>query len=169
MSRAPAAPPPPLQLPGCTSRLRCRRWVSGAPRGCPELWAWVQGTSDHLPRFSSSQGTYCLHTVVQFLSGQVAQWLESVTGCLGSEFPLIVWRHSSGPRITWLESWTCSFLKSGWHGVWLLVVNAVCQCGGLLGVICAHLCAFSLESSLQRPSFFHLSCFLLSLTPPGGT
>lgn len=88
---------------------------------------------------------------------------------LGSESSLIVWRHSSGPRITWLESWTCSFLKSGWHGVWLLVVNAVCQCGGLLGVICAHLCAFSLESSLQRPSFFHLSCFLLSLTPPGGT
>lgn len=32
-----------------------RRWVSGTPRRCPELGTWVQGTSDHLAHFSSSQ------------------------------------------------------------------------------------------------------------------
>ena len=89
-------------------------------------------TCPHFPHLGE-ETHFCLPICDQFLSGGVTQRLESVTGCLWSACPLMVWRHSSGPRNTWRTSCMCSFLESACKGFGLVVVNGGCQRGAMLG------------------------------------
>lgn len=89
-------------------------------------------TCPHFPHLGE-ETHFCLPICDQFLSGGVTQRLESVTGCLWSACPLMVWRHSSGPGNTWRTSCMCSFLESACKGFGLVVVNGGCQRGAMLG------------------------------------
>jgi len=72
------------------------------PEEVPRAGAWLQGTSNS-GQVASSWGRghgSAITSKAHFLHGLVAQGLESLTGCLGSESPLIVWRQISVPRNT---------------------------------------------------------------------
>ena len=107
-----------------------------------------------------------------FQPGQVAQWLDSLTGCLRCDCSLLLQRQDSGPRNTWLDSWACSLQAVGLRGCWHLENGAggpergACKSGGILvGGLCLYLCPSS--PSFPPTSFFpfHLSLPLLSPRP----
>ena len=100
---APAEPhlqPPWLHL---QTQTQSWGWVGEAKRGAQSSF-WLQGTSKSLGNLSHlrKRDISAIASQVQFLYGLVAQWLGNLTGCLGSESLLIVWKHNSGPRNTWL-------------------------------------------------------------------
>ena len=99
----------------CPRPVQARLLLWSQRKGWELLLEQVLGPSLSTVCLISEEGTeFCITSQVQFLHGLVAQWLQGLIGCLGSESPLIVWRHDSGPRITWLQFWLYGSLESGW-------------------------------------------------------
>lgn len=100
---APAEPhlqPPWLHL---QTQTQSWGWVGEAKRGAQSSF-WVTGHLQDAGQFVSSQkrGQFCHRISGSIPAWSSAQWLGNLTGCLESESLLIVGKHNSGPRNTWL-------------------------------------------------------------------